>query len=156
MELTGRASTNLNIVGWPMVHDTRINRVSNKYASAKQTENCLNHFNRLTHPLKLYGRQRLIVGLCFRPASSGRNNGFAAPCEPAPSLRKRPLGICPAARRAQNSSEIKKIAAQPRCCPDYPGLVVGWSPKIGSGTRNTRPVADRAQLYQRTRHIQTA
>jgi hypothetical protein len=28
----------------------RINRVSNKYASAKQTENCRNRFSHLTHP----------------------------------------------------------------------------------------------------------
>jgi hypothetical protein len=53
--------------------------MNNKYAGAKQTQNCNNCFNHLTHPNYSTAKKPLIIGLCFTTASSGRKNGFAAP-----------------------------------------------------------------------------
>jgi hypothetical protein len=44
--------------------------MSKKYAGAKQTEDCSNCFNHLTHPNFCYFCKRLIIGLCFTTASS--------------------------------------------------------------------------------------
>ena len=53
-------------------------------------------------------------------------------------------GICPAASPAQNSSEIKKTAAAP-VLPRLSAVGLVWSLKIGSVTRNMKPVAEKTQ-----------
>jgi len=59
-----------------------------------------------------------------------------------------------AARRAQNSFEIEKTAAAP-VLPTLSAIGLVWNPKIGSVTRNMRPVAEKTQSIDGKVYIRT-
>ena len=52
----------------PLGREVSVDRVSDKYAGAKQTQDCRDRLNHLTHPF--YASSNLIRLACFRIASS--------------------------------------------------------------------------------------
>ena len=59
----------------PLEREISVDRVSYKYAGAKQTQDCRDRFNHFDVPL-LHHWERLIAGPCFRIVSSTLRYGF--------------------------------------------------------------------------------
>jgi len=73
---SGPSQIHMGIFGRPpLEREISVDRVSYKYAGAKQTQDCRDRFNHFDAPILRYW-VRLIARACFRIASSTRHNGF--------------------------------------------------------------------------------
>jgi hypothetical protein len=76
------------------VREISVDRVSYKYAGAKQTQDRRDRFNHFDAPILRYW-ERLIARACFKIVSSTRHNGFVPTGRTAPWRPDQPGGCYP-------------------------------------------------------------